>query len=170
MMESEGYKVTKKTWTRNCILITGACGTGKTWVMKQILSGKTTHKFKLGMFLFHESDKLIVIGKYDGTTFEGSDRLSMAVMRDLDKLLEYINKKDKLAIFEGDRFTNSKFIDRADPAIIRISGDGSEGRRKRCSKQTERHIKSISTRVNNIKAHKVVSDSNACLDYLNKII
>ena len=170
MMESEGYEVTEKPWTRNCILICGACGAGKTWVMEQLLKGLNTKKFKLKKFLFHESKDLIIIGKYDGTTFQGSDRLSMAVMADIQAMLEYINKSGKVAIFEGDRFTNSKFIEKADPAIIKITDEGSKGREKRGSKQTPRHLKSIATRVRNITPHKEVPDSESCLDYFKSIL
>ena len=170
MMESEGYETSSKPWTRDCILICGPCGAGKTWVMKEFLSGLTTRKFKLGRFLFHESENIIVVGKYEGSTFEGSDRLSMAVMGDIKAMLDYIKKVKKTALFEGDRFTNSKFIEKADPAIIKITDDGAKGRKLRGSNQTERHLKSISTRVRNINAHKEFPDSESCLNYLKEII
>ena len=169
MMENEGYKISNNSWTRNTILIIGECGVGKTWVMKQLLDERNK-PYKLGMFLFHETDKYIVIGKYDNSVFEGSDKLSMAIMRDLPKILQYINKKNKIGIFEGDRFTNSKFIDKAEPLIVRIKGDGKLGREKRGSNQTERHLKSIKTRVGNINSHKEVLNSKECLEYLNTIL
>lgn len=143
------------------ILIVGECGVGKTWVMKQLLKNSKAHK--LGMFYFHENDKHIIVGKYDNSTFEGSDRLSMAVMRDLDKMLLYINKQKKIGIFEGDRFMNKNFIKAAEPYIIKINGDGKAGRLKRGSKQTERQIKTIRTRVANIKENILVNNSQECL-------
>ena len=170
MMENEGYKTGKRTWYRNCVLLIGACGSGKTWVMKQLLKGKTQKRYKLGKFCFHETDEAIIVGKYDGTIFEGSDKLSMAVMADLGKMLEYISKKDKLTIFEGDRFTNGKFIERCDPAIIKITDDGTEGRKKRGSSQTERHLKSIATRVRNITPHKTVENSTEALTAIKSLI
>ena len=120
-------------------LIVGECGVGKTWVMKQML--KETTPLKLGLFRFHESNDIIVVGKYDGSTFEGSDKLSMAVMKDLDLMLKYIKVRKKHAIFEGDRFMNQNFISKAKPYIIKINGDGKEGRKKRGSNQTERQLK-----------------------------
>lgn len=143
------------------ILIIGECGVGKTWVMKQLL--KNCKAYKLGMFYFHENDKHIIVGKYDNSTFEGSDRLSMAVMRDLDKMLIYINKQKKIGIFEGDRFMNKNFIKAAEPYIIKINGDGKAGRLKRGSKQTERQLKTIRTRVANIKENILVNNSQECL-------
>jgi|LakMenE01Jun11ns_1017448.scaffolds.fasta_scaffold9944034_2 hypothetical protein len=152
------------------LLIIGKCGVGKTWVMKKLLLLDITQRFKLGKFLFHESDKLIIIGKYDGSIFEGSDRLSMDVITDLDIMLNYINKQNKIAIFEGDRFSNSKFIRKANPRILKIVGSGIEGRNKRGSKQSVRHIKNISTKINNIKSHINFNNSLDCLLFIKDII
>lgn len=170
MMEAEGYKVKEKSWIRNCILVVGKCGVGKTWVMKKLLKSETTKPFRLGDFLFHESDKFIIVGKYDGSLFEGSDKLSMRVISDLDKMLNYIKKQNKIAIFEGDRFSNLKFINKSNPCILKILGDGENGRIIRKSKQSLRHIKSISTRVDNIKAHKNFSNSSDCLSFIQNLI
>jgi hypothetical protein len=146
------------------ILVIGECGVGKTWVLKQLI--KNSKGFKLGLNYFNETDKNIVVGKYDNSTFEGSDKLSMAVMKDLDKMLVYINKVNKTAIFEGDRFMNTNFIKKAKPYIIKIKGDGKGGRLKRVSQQTERQLKTIKTRVKNIKADKEVENSNECLNII----
>jgi len=150
------------------ILIVGECGVGKTWVMKQLIKDCTG--YKLGMYRFQENEKCIIVGKYDGSTFEGSDKLSMAVMKDLDKMLLYIKFKKKIAIFEGDRFMNKNFIAKAKPHIVKILGDGEKGRKMRGSKQTERQLKTIKTRVANIKSNHNVSNSTECLQYiLNEI-
>jgi len=165
MMEEEGFKVSSKPWLRQCVLITGNCGVGKTWVMKQLLTSEA-RKYRMGMVHWVETGDFIVVGKYDGTTFEGSDRLSMAVMRDLDPFLAYVKKSRKLAVFEGDRFSNSKFIAKADPVVIRIAGDGAEGRAARGSNQSERHLKAISTRVLNLPSHRIVQSSESALNAL----
>lgn len=134
------------------ILLIGACGSGKTWVMEQIIKAYNLNiTGKVGMYYFHRNEKnLLVLGKYDGSTFQGSDRLSMAVMRDLPAFKKYA--KDKVIVCEGDRFTNDTFIKGMSPhlTIIHVLDDGAKGRKKRKSKQTERHIKSIQTRVNNV--------------------
>ena len=90
-------------------------------------------------------------------------------MRDIGYMLGYIKKANKIAIFEGDRFTNSKFIDKADPIIVRVNGDGAKGRLKRGSQQSERQIKTIKTRVNNIVAHHYVDDSNRAYNLIQRI-
>lgn len=133
------------------ILLIGGCGSGKTWVMKKLIElFKLETLGKVGTCYFHRNDKVLVLGKYDGSTFEGTDKLSMAVMTDVPKFLEWAKSKKLLVIAEGDRFTNKNFIAIAKPIIIHIVDDGAAGRKKRKSSQTERQIKSIATRVKNI--------------------
>jgi GTPase SAR1 family protein len=152
------------------ILVIGQCGVGKTWVLKSLLKDGGDKALKLKKFNFHENDKFIVVGKYDGSTFEGSDKLSMSIMTDLDIMLTYIKKTNKIAVFEGDRFTNSNFIAKANPFIIKILGDGELGRKQRGSNQSIRQLKSISTRVRNIKADEICNDSAECLQIIKKYI
>ena len=171
MMEDEGYEVNKKTWMRSSILLVGMCGVGKTWVMKSLIASRDSWAArKIGKVLFLETDDLIIVGKYDNTTFEGSDRLSMSVMTDVPKMLKYIEQQNKMAVFEGDRFTNSKFIALADPCIVKILGDGAQGREARGSQQSERHLKSIATRVGNIQEHKAVKNSTEALELVKSLI
>lgn len=159
------------------ILIVGACGSGKTWIMKQLVKDlKLNTLGKVGMFYFHRNEKVIVLGKYDGSTFEGSDKLSMAVMRDLPAFQKYVKGTEKerghqVVVCEGDRFTNSTFIDGVKPIIIKIMDDGKKGRKKRKSNQTERQIKSIQTRIDKItNAKYVVLDSKVAYDTIKDVI
>mgnify|MGYP003674441977 CR=1 FL=1 len=156
------------------ILIIGNCGVGKTWVMKNLIKQHNVNKLgKIGKFKFHYNDKLMVIGKYDNSTFEGSDKLSMAVMSDISFFRDWSVAKDGFTIAEGDRFMNKRYIDNMQPIIIQIKGSGEEGRILRGSKQTERHLKAINTRVSNIaKEFGIVKvyDSNHCLNFINKQI
>jgi hypothetical protein len=153
------------------ILIVGNCGVGKTWVMKQLVSDiqKKFVKKKIGKFVFEECEDYIVIGNYDGSTFEGSDKLSMSIMTDYEMIFEFL-EKGKLIFYEGDRFSNSKFINQAKPLIIKILGDGLEGRITRGSNQTERHLKSIRTRISNIPEHYSFNNSTETLLFLRQII
>tara|TARA_R100000734_G_scaffold19153_1_gene18686 strand:+ start:13610 stop:14086 length:477 start_codon:yes stop_codon:yes gene_type:complete len=154
---------------RKIILVIGNCGSGKTWVMRQVKGDGRGHK-KLGKFVFHENDKCIIVGKYAGHVFDGSDRLSMSVMTDLDHMIEYIRSRDKITFFEGDRFMNKTFIKKCHPFIIKILDSGKDGRNNRGSNQTDRQIKAIQTRVSKISADKEVLDSNKCLALINRII
>lgn len=155
------------------ILIVGGCGSGKTWVMKQLktLTRAIMH-LKVGMVHYYKSPdhKLGLAGIYDGTTFEGSDKLSMAVMRDVPDALELMGRSLKFAVFEGDRFTNKNFIALANPYIIKITDDGSKGRKLRGSSQTERQIRSIATRVSNVEANVEATDSKEALKIICKLV
>lgn len=156
------------------ILIIGNCGVGKTWVMKKLIEQHNVkHRGKLGMFKFHYNRDMLVVGKYDGSTFEGSDKLSMAVMRDIDTFRDWCTERECITIAEGDRFMNKKYIDNMNPLIIQIQGDGEAGRLMRKSEQTDRHLKAINTRVSNISSQfgiVKVYDSNHCFRLINKQI
>jgi|NorSeaMetagenome_1021524.scaffolds.fasta_scaffold05176_4 hypothetical protein len=157
--------------TNKTILIIGACGSGKTWVMKQIINQKKLKlNAKFGMIRFKTDKELAVLGNYDGQTFEGSDRLSMAVARDFGKFKKLADKNNFLIICEGDRFTNKTFIETFNPYIIKIKDNGEKGRKLRGSNQTERHLKSIATRVSNITHTKEVEDSSEALKTVLELI
>jgi GTPase SAR1 family protein len=136
--------------TPNRVLLIGCAGVGKTWAIESLLKYfKCLRTHKYGKFYFHRNDNIVIVGKYDGSMFQGSDRLSMSIMTDVDAFLKHTEQD--FVILEGDRFTNSTFITKANPTIIRINGDGSQGRLKRGSTQTERQLKSIATRISNIE-------------------
>jgi len=153
----------------NAILVIGECGVGKTWVMRNLITDGNPHK-KLGKFRFKEENGYIVLGKYDKSTFAGSDKLSMSVITDLELMMDYAKSRKKVMICEGDRFTNARFISTAKPFIIRILGDGEQGRKMRGSQQSERQLKSIKTRVNNIKPNLKVISSSECLNAIKKMV
>ena len=151
------------------ILLIGMCGTGKTWVMQQLINDYFLSKRqKIGKLYFHTDDNIIVLGKYDGTMYQGTDRLSMSVMSDVDTFLK--QTQGKIIVAEGDRFTNGKFIQKASPYIIKITDDGCVGRQLRGSNQSDRHLKSIQTRVNNITANQDVINSTEALNLIKEII
>lgn len=154
------------------VLITGNCGVGKTWVMKQLVSDgeKRFVRKKIGKFVFEECEDYIVVGNYDGSTFEGSDKLSMSIMTDYEMILQFFDETKKTIFYEGDRFTNSKFLSMAEPLIIKIKGDGEEGRLIRKSSQSERHLKSIRTRISNINEHVSVENSTEALNYIKSLL
>lgn len=157
---------------KNNILIVGCCGTGKTWIMLSLIEMyNASLKDKEGLVRYnHNEDRTInVVGNYiPGETFQGSDKLAMNVMRDTPTFVE--NNSQAINIFEGDRFSNSKFIAKCNPIIIKILGDGEEGRIKRGSNQTERQLKSITTRVGNIDANLEFNNSQETLDFIVKFI
>lgn len=152
------------------ILLIGGCGSGKTWTMKQLIKFRevnTKAKFNLIRFVLNQS--LCVLGKYVGETFDGSDKLSMAVSKDFKDFFKLTEKNNWQVICEGDRFTNKNFIETFKPLIIKITDDGKKGRIKRGSKQTEQHLKRIETRVKNISANVEVKNSSEALKLILKL-
>lgn len=153
------------------ILLIGYCGSGKTWTMKNLISDLSANKkCKVGKIIFQLSENIAILGNYDGTTFEGSDKLSMSVMSDVEMLLSIQKKHNLILVCEGDRFMNSTFISKLNPLIIKIKDDGDKGREKRKSNQTIRHLKAITTRVNKINAKYEVENSTLALSLIKKII
>lgn len=149
-------------------LIIGNCGVGKTWLMKQLID--TCKRYgdfeakQVGLYRWIENPKTTFLGVWDGSMFEGSDRLSMAVMA--DNWLVKDKFTSEVVIADGDRFTNSKFIEAFDPIIVKIKGSGAEGRGKRGSSQTQRHLQAIATRVNNILPHFEIPDSTEGFNFM----
>lgn len=135
--------------------------------MQQLIKNLTgLEKIKVGLYHFLKNDEVAIIGVYEeNEVFQGSDRLSMSVMKDNNLVMDVFSKIE-FVIAEGDRFTNSTFIEKFKPIVLKIQGNGSYGRKIRCSNQTERHIKSIATRVDNIQADIEFANSGDCFRYL----
>lgn len=154
------------------VLLIGNCGAGKTWVMSEIIEHKElTIKGKFGLFKFrtNKENSICVLGKYDGSTFQGSDKLSMAIAKDFERFKKFSDKKNWLILAEGDRFMNKRFISVFNPYIIKINDDGKRGRKIRQSKQTDRHLKAISTRVKNITPSIELENSEEALSFIVKL-
>lgn len=138
--------------------------------MKQLISTyKLTERASTGLYSWVTNGEIIVLGKYEeGETFAGGDRLSMGIMASNELVKPKFD--GKIVICEGDRFSNSTFLRDFNPIIIKIRGDGAAGRKNRESQQTERHIKSILTRVNNILPDHTVNDSSEAFALLKSEI
>lgn len=150
------------------ILIIGNCGVGKTYVMQSLIkSYKCDQALNVDLLHYRSNGFLHITGKYDGGIFQGSDKLSMSVMTSLDK---YLQEVKGVSIFEGDRFMNSNFIAKAKPYIIKVKGNGNQGRKIRGSSQSVRQVKSIQTRVGNINYDFSFEDSYLLKKYLQSLL
>lgn len=150
-------------------LVVGCCGSGKTWVMRQLIEHfGLDEEERVGLYTYRHNGDLCLLGKYDGSMYEGSDRLSMGIMRDNAAFLK--SARWRAVVAEGDRFTNASFIRDFKPFVIKIADSGIEGLRRRRSTQSERHLKAIRTRVGRIKADHVVRDSAECLAFLKQVL
>lgn len=98
--------------TKSLTLIGGLPATGKTTLMRQIRPklGKNHTKKEHGLLRYEDYSQHVVLGIYDDSTFAGTDKLSMAVQKDVTSFLLHNEKK---VLAEGDRLFNKKFIDSA---------------------------------------------------------
>lgn len=154
------------------ILIIGNCGSGKTWVMRQLIEHFNLSKAdRVGLFDMRVGDgKLAVLGKYDGSMFEGTDKLSMAVNKDIDHLLSTQICRDLTIVGEGDRLFNKTFLSKFCPLKIKICDNGAHGRKLRGSNQSAGHLARIETRVKKATAHYNVRNSQEALELVLQLL
>lgn len=155
------------------ILIIGACGVGKTWIMRRLIRKfDCTEKKQVDLVGFISNERGInIVGTYRGATFDGSDKLSRAVMRDVDSFLLY-EKNANFNVFEGQRFSNRKFMRKSNCLVFKIDGDGLKGRLKRKSDQTGTHITRIASQVRNLAdtVDMRFKNSQDCYDQILRLI
>ncbi len=150
---------------KRVIALGGEPATGKTTIMKNVKSNYDLKKFKYGK-VYGECNiesKLYFIGVFDGSTFEGTDRLSMAVQPDFIKFLNYL--QGGTVVFEGDRLFNQSLFDLnfdITKIVIKASEKTIEERhKKRKDNQSETFKKSKRTKISNIL------NKNNCIIFTN---
>lgn len=90
------------------ICLIGEPATGKTTLMKSIMSELGVLKFETNPFSHYHNKRFIVLGKYDKGVFQGTDKLSMAVQPVATDFVKA--NHDKIILFEGDRLGNLSFF------------------------------------------------------------
>jgi hypothetical protein len=96
--------------------IVGLCGepgTGKTSIVRELIGNKLNwreQKYGTLEYMEHLNNRVIILGKYDGEYFDGTDRLSMAVINDAESFLIARNTPATRVIFEGDRLWCPRFV------------------------------------------------------------
>jgi 2-phosphoglycerate kinase len=148
------------------VIIGGIAGTGKTYLIKQILN-KTNDwvrvkPVKLLDSLYSKSLNCYVLGKYspyyhfEGYA-DGSDRLSMGVQ---PSVMEFFSTVRSNVIFEGDRIINNKTLDLLTNGkydlrfyLLKTTDDIRNKRYKdRNSTQSQKFINSRITKYSNIES------------------
>jgi deoxyadenosine/deoxycytidine kinase len=138
--------------------IIGMPGTGKSTIMKELMSRFNDWKQERVVELLdtHVAGNLRVLGKYEDDnegTFDGTDRLSMAVP---PRAVDWISTRpDEFIVGEGDRLNNKTFFHCCEPhlTIVHITSSKEERERryeKRGSNQSEKFIKTTQTKCQNI--------------------
>lgn len=141
------------------VYLAGEPATGKTTLARQVMRNLGEgERFKYGLLRgIHYESGVWVFGIYDGTTFEGTDRLSMAVIDDAIEFLSLISAADSLFL-EGDRLLNARFLKALLGAFqcrfFMIKADGAvkaQRHIRRADKQSETFLKSRQTKCLNIE-------------------
>ena len=93
----------------------GVPGVGKTWAVYEFMKhvGFGIEK-KIELVLYHDLGNAVVLGKYNGEKFQGTDKMSMAVAPSFVEFFSTMKEQGKqLIIGEGDRVNNWPFLDNA---------------------------------------------------------
>ena len=141
-----------------CIAIGGVPATGKTTLMRALLSFlKPDATFKYGLLrgYIKKQNNIAILGIYEPEeVFAGTDKLSMAVQPDFDK---YRDKNHKHIIFEGDRlFTKNNLLNLTAThetkmvILENIKTVLHERHIARADSQTEKFLKGRHTKLENI--------------------
>lgn len=107
------------------IFVAGVPASGKTTIFRKLrealFDGAT--EFMYGKVRGIERGAYQMLGVFDGSTFEGTDRLSMTVIDDAIayiQALEAESKERKVIFVEGDRLFNYRFLQEARASVILI--------------------------------------------------
>lgn len=165
--------------------ILGYPGVGKTWAiyefMKWLLSAKGDSDpmsdvwfRKVGLIEYHEIQGYIFVGRYDGSKFQGTDRLSMAVAPHFASFFDSIHF-DSVVIAEGDRINTMKFLKEAllhgGLERIRCTTDAATLKARRLERnhvQPPAFLKTIQTKVDKHNFDQVLN-SDQLLAYLKTL-
>lgn len=169
---------TEKTAGLRVTIMAGEPGAGKTTIMKACRKRlPLTITFKKGLVRGVASKALdmLVPGVFDGTVFEGTDKLSMGVQPELCALLSSLQRKALAngtridVLMEGDRVTNGSLLDHvlACGATLRlfvVESPVAEGfRARRGTHQAETFLRGKRTKVAGLKArfpHTVLTNEH----------
>lgn len=100
----------KENSNKPLTILGGLPVSGKTTMMRQIRDklGPMTQK-QHNLLRYEDYDNHVVLGIYHSppTTFDGTDKLSMAVQKDA---IDFLKSNKKKVLIEGDRLFNAKFL------------------------------------------------------------
>lgn len=148
------------------IYIAGVPASGKSSLFKllrqRLFDGAT--EFKAGKVRGIKSDcgHYIMLGVFDGTTFEGTDKLSMTVIGDAIDYIDRLNGsiENHVVFVEGDRLFNYRFISETRALLLLIDANEYVLRQRHAARgdaQTDTFLKSRRSKVENfISKHKVM--------------
>lgn len=140
------------------IFIAGVPASGKTTLFKRIrealFANPTEFKHGKARGVQSENGHYKMLGVFDGSTFEGTDRLSMTVIGDA---IDYIKSLEQLptrsvVFVEGDRLFNFRFLQETRASLILLDATPevlAQRHKERGDNQTETFLQSRRTKVEN---------------------
>lgn len=147
MQDNMGVKV---------IYIAGVPASGKSTLFKELRDKffATPSEFKEGKCRGLQSENYRMLGVFDGSLFEGTDKLSMTV---IDDAIAYINRlrnaPEKYVVFvEGDRLFNQRFIVETRALLLLIDANEAVLKQRHLQRgdtQTDTFLRSRRTKVEN---------------------
>lgn len=167
--------------TTKVIFVAGVPAAGKTTLFKRIRERLFAQcsEFKAGKVRGIENGQYKMLGVFDGSIFEGTDRLSMTV---IDDAINYINGLNKRCVVfvEGDRLFNFRFLQETRASIILLDASPevlAQRHKERGDKQTETFLQSRRTKVENFanKYHigrfynNTIEDAEMIFNYIIKL-
>ena len=169
------------------LAIGGEPATGKSMLLREVRTKGKYGRFNKLRFELDVKKKIFWLGVFNGSKFEGTDKLSMAVQPDAIQFLEKIKVSSKyknhLVVFEGDRLFTGTFLEfcrknfHMKVIIVTARHHIKKARHvERADTQTDTFLKGRKTKIENIKEllgkenYKCISNNNKLSLENNKII
>jgi dephospho-CoA kinase len=164
------------------IYLAGVPASGKTTIFNKIriayFQGGKEFKHGLARGIQSRDARFFMLGVYDGSAFEGTDKLSMAVINDA---IDFCQKQETQCVVfvEGDRLFNYRFLKESQAVLLLIDANErvlAQRHIDRGDEQTERFLRSRRSKVENFIAkyhvqrlwNNTTEDMTRILDYLTK--
>lgn len=144
--------------------VAGVPACGKTTLFKRIREElfADCKEFKDGKVRGIEANNYKMLGVFDGSLFEGTDKLSMTVINDAICYIDRLRlAKEKYVVFvEGDRLFNHRFISETKATLLLLDANEKVLRNRHLIRedvQNDTFLRSRRSKVENyIKKHKVM--------------
>lgn len=166
------------------IAIMGYPGAGKSWAVSNFINeyrkehGLTPMRHRVGLVDYEDLGAVAVMGIYDGSKFQGTDRLSMAVSVDFERFYATLSDpagNTRLIVAEGDRINNLTFLQTAMKygTLLRIKCDPDnyqtllKQRAQREHTFSQSFLKTVTSKVNKHN-FDFTMNSDALLKYLHQ--
>lgn len=160
------------------IYLAGVPASGKSTIMREVRQRlmPSVVQFKSGTLHGVRAGNFWCYGVFDGSLFEGTDRLSMCVIDDAIAHVRELQAASErhVLVVEGDRLFCERFLRAARATVIVIDAAEQELNNRhtlRRDRQTATRLRACRTKIENFcNRHKVIRVFNNTLGDLNRIV